>query len=207
MSSSQGRPPSEALYAGPAVLWSMPPFRAFIAVDLAPLPALDAFLRELASMKGLKPVDPTNLHVTLKFLGDTDDSLIPRIESAMRSSCEGIPPFEVEVMGSGVFPPKGSARVVWVGLKGAEPLATIASRLERSLEPLGFAPEGRAFRPHLTLARVKDPSASSRARDLAASYEPARFGAKGVSEVQLKKSVLRPQGPEYSTVVSVPLMA
>jgi 2'-5' RNA ligase len=184
----------------------MSSFRAFIAVDLAPLPALEPFLKGLSGVRGLKPVDAAYLHVTLKFLGDAEETLVPRIEAAIRSSCEGITPFEVEVLGSGTFPPKGSARVVWAGLKGAEPLAAIASRLERSLEPLGFAPENRGFKPHLTLARVKDQSISSTVRSIAASYETSKFGAKAVAEVLLKKSVLRPQGPEYSTVVTVPLI-
>ncbi len=183
----------------------MASFRAFIAVDLAPLPALDPFLRDLHGIRGLKPVDPSNLHVTLKFLGDVDESLVPGIGEVMRSSCAGIAPFKVEVSGSGVFPPKGSSRVVWAALKGAEPLATIAARLEAGLEPLGLPPEGRPFRSHLTLARVKDPKASEQARELAASFQSAMFGLKEIDEIALKKSVLRPQGPEYTTVLAVRL--
>ncbi|MDD1756119.1 MAG: RNA 2',3'-cyclic phosphodiesterase [Methanomassiliicoccales archaeon] len=181
-------------------------FRAFIAVDLAPLPALEPFLKDLMGVRGLKPVDAANLHVTLKFLGDVEETKVKGLEAAIRASSEGVAPFEVEVVGSGVFPPRGSARVVWAGLMGAEPLASISARLEKALEPLGFAPEGRGFKPHLTLARVKDPLASSTVRSIATSYETTKFGAKGVAEVLLKRSVLRPQGPEYSTVVSVPLI-
>jgi 2'-5' RNA ligase len=183
----------------------MPTFRAFIAVDLAPLPSLETFLGDLAQVKGLKPVDPRALHVTLKFLGDVEEALVESIGKAMEGSCQGISPFQVEIAGSGAFPPKGGARVVWAGLKGAEPLAKIAARLESSLEPLGFAPEGRGFKPHLTLARVKEASASNRARAIAMDYEGTGFGSKMVTEVLLKRSVLRPQGPEYSTVLSVPL--
>jgi RNA 2',3'-cyclic 3'-phosphodiesterase len=181
-------------------------FRAFIAVDLAPFPALEPFLKDLSGLRGLKPVDASNLHITLKFLGDIEETSVKELEAAIRASSEGIAPFEVEVFGSGVFPPKGSARVVWAGLKGAEPLAGISARLEKALEPLGFAPEGRGFKPHLTLARVKNPSVSTAARSIATAYETTKFGVKGVAEVLLKRSVLRPQGPEYSTVVSVPLV-
>lgn len=183
----------------------MPTFRAFIAVDLAPLPSLEPFLRDLARVKGLKPVEPHALHVTLKFLGDVEEALVGSIGKTIEGSCQGIAPFQVEVTGSGTFPPKGGARVVWAGLKGAEPMATIAARLESSLEPLGFAPEGRGFKPHLTLARVKDASASNQTRAIAMDYEASAFGSKMVDEVLLKKSVLRPQGPEYSTVMSVEL--
>jgi RNA 2',3'-cyclic 3'-phosphodiesterase len=183
----------------------MPTFRAFIAVDLAPLPSLGPFLNDLASVKGLKPVESRALHVTLKFLGDVEETLVGSIGNAIESSCQGISPFQVEIKGSGAFPPKGGARVVWAGLEGAEPLATIAARLERSLEPLGFAPEGRGFKPHLTLARVKDVSASNQARAIAMNYMATAFGSKMVTEVLLKRSVLRPQGPDYSTVLSFQL--
>jgi 2'-5' RNA ligase len=183
----------------------MASFRAFIAMDLAPLPGLESFLRDLSGVIGLKPVDADNLHITLKFLGDVEDSIVPSIEEVIKSSCEGIAPFQVEVIGSGVFPPKGGARVVWADLQGSEPMARIAERLEQGLEPLGFPPEGRAFKSHLTLARVKDPKVSNQARTIASSYQSARFGSKDVTEVLLKKSVLRPQGPEYSTVLSVKL--
>jgi 2'-5' RNA ligase len=178
--------------------------RAFIAVDLAPLPALEGFIRSLAQTGGLKAVDSSSLHVTLKFLGDTEEALLPRIGEVMRAAVSGIPPFQVEVIGSGVFPPKGGARVVWAGLKGAEPMTVVASRLEKGLEPLGFEPEARQFKPHLTLARVKDPAAGEVARRVADSQAQGQFGSKLVSELYLKKSVLRPQGPEYSTLISVP---
>lgn len=179
--------------------------RAFIAVDLSPVPALEPILTELGQVRGLKAVDPSILHVTLKFLGDTQEGLAPRIGEAMRAAAAGIAPFEVEVAGAGVFPPKGGARVVWAGLEGAEPMVSMARRLEKGLEPLGFAPEGRDFRPHLTLARVKDPAASKEARRLAEGYSASRFGRKRVEEIALKRSVLRPQGPEYSDVLKVQL--
>jgi RNA 2',3'-cyclic 3'-phosphodiesterase len=183
----------------------MPTFRAFIAVDLAPLPSLEPFLNDLNKVKGLRPVDPSALHVTLKFLGDVEEPIIGDIGKAIEGSCQGISPFRVEIKGSGAFPPKGGARVVWAGLEGAEALATIAARLESALEPLGFAPEGRGFKPHLTLARVKDTSASNQARAIAMNYMATAFGSKMVTEVLLKKSVLRPQGPDYSTVLTFQL--
>jgi 2'-5' RNA ligase len=179
--------------------------RSFIAVDLTPLPALGPVLRELSRVKGLKAVDGSLLHVTLKFLGDTREDLVASIGEVMRSAVSGISPFEVEVVGSGVFPPKGGARVVWAGLEGAEPMGVLARRLEEGLEPLGFPPEGRSFRPHLTLARVKDPAAGGAARQVAESFSSSRFGTRKVEEIVLKKSVLRPQGPEYSDLLRVPL--
>ncbi len=181
-------------------------FRAFIAVEMGELPQLAQFHAELKSLEpGAKAVDLGHLHITLKFLGDTEESLVPKLEEIMRSATEGIAPFIIRLRGAGTFPPKGSARVVWVGLEGAEPLGSIASRLEASLQPLGFEPEGRPFKPHLTLARVKDPRASSAVIRLAEKYAASEFGSVDVNRIMLKKSVLGPRGPAYTTVLTSPL--
>jgi 2'-5' RNA ligase len=181
-------------------------FRAFIAVEMGELPELRQFHSELKMLEpGMKAVDPGHLHVTLKFLGDTEESLVPKLDEVMRSGVNGIAPFTVHLHGSGTFPPKGNTRVVWVGLEGTEPLAIIASRLEGSLQELGFEPESRAFQPHLTLARVKDPRASGPAIALAEKYVLVDFGSVNVDRILLKKSVLGPRGPTYTTVITSPL--
>jgi len=92
--------------------------------------------------------------------------------------------------------------VVWVGVDGAEPIARIASSLEASLEPLGFRRERRPWRAHVTLARVKGRQVSTAC---AGSSRPREddFGAHTVDAVHLKKSVLTPQGAEYSVVETV----
>ena len=181
-------------------------FRAFIAVEMGDLPDLGRFHSELKVLgPGVKTVDLSHLHVTLKFLGDTEESLVPKLNEIMSLASSGIAPFTVRLHGSGTFPPKGSARVVWVGLEGTEPLAIIASRLEASLQELELEPEGRAFKPHLTLARVKDPRASSSVILLAENYAIADFGSVNVDRILLKKSVLGPRGPTYTTMITSPL--
>jgi 2'-5' RNA ligase len=178
-------------------------FRAFIAVEMGGLPDLAPFHSELKRLEpGVKTVDLDQLHVTLKFLGDTEESVVPKLDEIIRSASDGVAPFAVRLHGSGTFPPKGNVRVVWVGLDGTEPLAIIAARLESSLEKLGFEPEGRAFKPHLTMARVKDPRVSGSAIALAEKYATADFGTVSVDRILLKKSVLGPKGPSYTTVVT-----
>jgi 2'-5' RNA ligase len=90
-------------------------------------------------------------------------------------------------------------------MEGAEPLGSMASRLEAALQPLGFEPEGRPFKPHLTLARVKDPRASGAVVRLVEKYAPGEFGSVDVKSILLKKSVLSPKGPTYTTVLTSPL--
>ncbi len=181
-------------------------FRAFIAVEMGQLPELEHFHSELSVLgPGVKVVDMGHLHVTLKFLGDTEESLVPKLNDVMSSAIKGIEPLTIKLRGSGTFPPKGCARVVWVGLEGAEPLGVIASRLEASCRELGFEPEGRGFKPHLTLARIKDPKASNSAIRLAEKFGSSEFGTVKVDKILLKKSVLGPQGPTYTTVLISPM--
>ncbi len=181
-------------------------FRAFIAVEMGELSGLVRFHSELRGLEpAVKVVDLHNLHVTLKFLGDTEEDLVPKLGEIMQAACNGIAPLTVRLHGSGTFPPKGNARVVWVGLEGAEPLAMIASKLDGPLQKLGFEPEGRAFKPHLTLARVKVPSSSNQARGMAERYAISEFGSVNVNSILLKKSVLGPKGPTYTTVLTSPL--
>ena len=181
-------------------------FRAFIAIEMEDTKNLSDLHRDLMNVgQGLKPVDLDQVHVTLKFLGDVAEDLVPKIQSAMESAVEGISPFQYRLRGAGSFPPRGPAKVIWVGMEDAEPMSRIAERLEEGLEPLGFAREDRPFRPHVTLARVKAPSAAFAAKQVADRYRSADFGPRNVDSIKLKKSVLTRYGPEYSTVLSVPL--
>ncbi len=181
-------------------------FRAFISVDLPVLESLKAFTEELRRTgASLKVVDVSQVHLTVKFLGDTEEALVPRIGDAMRASVAGIRPFTVRLAGTGAFPNLRRMNVVWVGMEGAEPLAEISRRLEESLEPLGYPRERRAFSPHVTIARVKGPRGLDDVRRVLEARARDAFGEASVDGIRLKKSVLTPKGPLYSTVGEVPL--
>jgi len=184
------------------------PFRAFISADLPPLPRIDALARELReASRDLKVVSTEHLHLTLKFLGDTEEGLVPEIASAMREAATGIAPFTVEIRGMGAFPNISRPSVLWVGIRGAEPLARMAKTLDQHLTALGFEPERRPWSPHVTLARVRGGRKMDAVQTLLRSHETDGFGEAPVDEIRLKKSVLQPGGPEYTTVEAVRLEA
>jgi 2'-5' RNA ligase len=175
-------------------------------VDVEPKPNLVKFHHDLMNVgPGLKPVDLGAVHITLKFLGDTDENLTPQIEAVMRQAVLGIPAFSLRLANAGWFPHRPPIRVVWVGLKGAEPLAQMAHVLEEGLAIIGIAKEDRPFSPHLTMARVKDPRASFASEKMVERYKDQEFGEQVVSSIKLKRSVLSRSGPEYTTVLEVPL--
>src|SRR5688572_8130706 len=102
---------------------------------------------------------PSNIHLTLKFLGGVPASRVEGVRKAVERAASGISPFEVEVSGTGCFPSPRSPRVLWVGLSQLpEALKQLSAKLEDELERLGFAREKRKFSPHLTIGRLRAPN-------------------------------------------------
>ncbi len=181
-------------------------FRGFIAVDIPRSPALDALAADVRKASpSLKVVATDQLHLTVKFLGDTEEGLIPEIVAAIREATSGAQPFEMRVRGTGAFPSLSRMNVIWVGVEGAEPLAKIAEALESALESLGFPRERRSWTAHVTLARVKGSRDLEPVRRVLESHATDLFGTSTVDVVHLKKSVLTPQGARYTIVESVGL--
>ncbi len=176
-------------------------FRAFISVDIPWEGRLEDILRKIhLADPTLKTVDPSLMHVTLKFLGDTEESKVRAISECMRKAIEGAVPFDLSLKGMGAFPHKDRPRVIWVGLENAQPLAVIARRLEDLLSPLGFQPERRGFTPHLTVARARVEKSVPAVRTILDENAHTYLGKAHVDRIRLKKSVLTRSGPIYTTV-------
>lgn len=187
--------------------------RSFIAIELPDelrlgLSQLQARLKS-AGQPWVKWVDPSSIHLTLKFLGNIAVGRIGEITKAMEEATKGIPPFHLEVKGLGVFPNLRRVQVAWVGLSGEiDKLARLQQRIDESLARLSFARESRPFAPHLTLARV---------RDRASSEERQKFGqviantavevnySVEVNAINLMRSQLTREGAIYSLISSVGL--
>jgi len=179
--------------------------RAFIAVDLgdAARRAAAELSRALAGAPGgdtVRWVRPEALHVTLRFLGDVERSRTAEIAAGVAERLARVAPFRLELGGAGVFPSARQPRVVMLALAPEAPLAALADAVERGVTALGFEPEARAFRPHLTLGRVR----GRRAPELsgAAPPPPSPFQ---VRETLLYQSQLGPGGSRYTPLERMPL--
>ena len=182
------------------------PFRAFIAADLEVGPALEPLVRELGDAdRRLKVVSTSQLHLTLKFLGETEDDLVRDIVEAMRRASVDVGTAHLRLRGMGAFPSFSRIRVIWVAVEGADGLAAIARRLDELVGPLGFPRETRPWAAHLTLARARDDRGLGRVRAVLQSHADETFAETRVDEIRLKKSVLTPDGPVYSTVDAIRL--
>ncbi|MEE8167648.1 MAG: RNA 2',3'-cyclic phosphodiesterase [Candidatus Hydrothermarchaeales archaeon] len=178
--------------------------RSFIAVALRNEKIQDV-LEELRAVKAdTKVVKPENLHLTLNFLGEIPQEKIDDIYDVMKNSLK-TSPFNVDLHGLGAFPSVKRIRVIWVGFReNADKFIQMNCDLEENLERLGFKREYR-FHPHLTIARVKSPRGKEELQALLEKYKDVNFGVLHVSKVELKKSVLTPKGPIYSTLREVTL--
>ena len=113
--------------------------------------------RELGSIPlELRWVRPEGIHLTLKFLGEAAEDRLNGIREVLEGVAAAVTPFRLEIRGVGSFPERGTPRVIWVGLGGEVGAAeTLSRRIDAALEEVGFPAENRAFKPHLTLGRVK----------------------------------------------------
>lgn len=149
---------------------------------------------------------PENLHVTLHFLGDVDPGRAPELVERLGRALRDAPDFPVRLAAFGAFPPRGSPRVIWVGMDtGAAELEALASRTESVLVDGGFLePSERPFRAHVTLGRSKGPRGLERLLPRLAEPSPLG-GAHRLTEVRLVESRLDPRGAKYVPVARFPL--
>ncbi len=182
--------------------------RLFLAIDLPQdararlADAQDALRR---ACRGWRFVRPASIHLTLRFLGEVVEHDIAAQDEDWRGAVESLAAVRFRVAGSGVFPARGTPRLLWAGVVDERPsggLRAIADALEARARELGFPHESRPFRPHLTLAR---------AGKGAARPEPPPAGVPGgiaeveAREVVLFRSELRPDGARYAALASYPL--
>jgi 2'-5' RNA ligase len=186
--------------------------RTFIAIELSQgildrLGDLQARIKDDIPDRLVRWVRPAGIHLTLRFLGEVPADRIDGIAQAMGTACAPHEPFSFSIGGLGCFPNPRRPRVVWVGVE--EPsgaLARVQRDIEHALKPLGFSPERRAFRPHLTLGRVRERNPSA-LRELGAYMSRASVvvGEMRAASVSLMRSQLLPGGAVYTQLAMAPL--
>ncbi|MBE3576671.1 MAG: RNA 2',3'-cyclic phosphodiesterase [Limnochordales bacterium] len=150
----------------------------------------------------LKWVNPSLLHVTLRFLGEVDRSLLSTLEQVLEETGREVEPFDISLKGAGVFPSLSRPQVFWLGLSSAERLPALASHLDSRLAEVGWGDREEPFSAHLTVARVRRGSRPSPAflslwQRLMDGSEEGPAGAWRADRLVLYESRLHPGGPEY----------
>jgi len=149
-------------------------------------------------------IPEARMHLTVRFIGSADDALAAAIRDALRQPLH-VSAFPLDLEGVGAFPRAGTPKVLWAGLTSGLPhLVEIEREITRRLLTAGVPPEDRPYRPHLTLARVKEPSGLRTGR-LFDGLEGTRLGTTHVEAITLFESRLSPNGPTYVPLLRTPL--
>ncbi|MEX1248484.1 MAG: RNA 2',3'-cyclic phosphodiesterase [Anaerolineales bacterium] len=188
--------------------------RTFIAIEMPKVlqRALDKasvnLRRQMADLP-IRWLRTDNIHLTLKFIGETSEEIIPRIVAIIEEQASKVTPFEIQLGGLGVFPNPRKPLVLWVGVQAPATLLRLQQGIEVGLTQLGIAAEERPFHPHLTLGRVRRDHRVANLKRMgelmvAAGLEPSPSAL--IDSVTLFRSDLKPGGSVYNPLSRNPLL-
>jgi 2'-5' RNA ligase len=177
--------------------------RTFIAIKI-PLSRqsaeiIDDVKEQLANEK-IKWVDMWNMHITLHFLGDTDETMLDDIGIELKKQLKGSCSFTLQCTGLGLFKNIHNPKVLWFGIDRSDELTNIKERVDNALKPFGFFKEGRMFKPHLTIGRVRFIKDKNTLSDVLEEYKNTHLQDFNITEVLFYESELTPKGPIYKVI-------
>jgi RNA 2',3'-cyclic 3'-phosphodiesterase len=187
--------------------------RAFIAIEL-PAHVCDAIQKQTVRLRQTLGIDlirwvPTqNMHLTLKFLGDTATSHLDFLKQQLVREADSHPQFDLQLGGLGAFPTSKRPRLLWIGIHAPADLASLQRSIEAGTSRLGYEPEERAFSPHLSIGRVRQnvsPPDLQKIRTALDTIQLGNIGIARVDSIHLFKSDLQPSGSIYTKLFSAPL--
>lgn len=176
--------------------------RLFVAISLPEqlVEELEGLQRKLKPFaRDAKWVKVNGIHLTLKFLGYVEPEQIPMIERSLLEIAEKGVAIRIQASGCGFFPNARRPSVLWVGVQAPD-LMPLQQQIENAMEKLGFEKENRAFSPHLTLARFRDPRGLLPLGRETEKFKDQHFGKFTAHGFHLFQSILRPQGAEYHSL-------
>jgi 2'-5' RNA ligase len=187
--------------------------RTFIAIEL-PNPVCDAIQRQTTRLRQtlgddiIRWVPTQNMHLTLKFLGDTTTAYLGFLKQLLAREAESHPQFNLQLSGLGSFPTSHKPRLLWIGIHAPTDLAALQNSIETGTSRLGYEQEERAFSPHLTIGRVRQNISPPELQKIHTALDTIQLGNIGIARVDsihLFKSDLQPSGSIYTKLFSAPL--
>jgi RNA 2',3'-cyclic 3'-phosphodiesterase len=182
--------------------------RIFIALKIEAgetLLTLISSFRARLNKDQIRWTDTGNIHITLAFLGNTEENSIKAIISMLEEKCEGFGQFELVLKGSGYFRNISDPRIIWTGIEPSEKLVQLYSRIMNGLKDLNIKIEDRPFKPHLTIGRIKQLKDKESFLTVTEEFKDHEIQLVPVNEVILFESILLPSGPVYKPIVKVKL--
>jgi RNA 2',3'-cyclic 3'-phosphodiesterase len=182
--------------------------RTFIAVKIEPgekLKETIGEIRDALKNDSIKWVDTGNMHITLAFLGDTDEESVQRVSGMLQEKCAGTGNINFTLARLGIFRNINDPRVIWAGMENSDKLVSLYNILKRGLEETGIKTEERDFNPHLTIGRIKAIKDKKKLESLLTDHKSADFQEVEISEIIFYESILGPAGPSYIPLCKVKL--
>ncbi len=179
--------------------------RLFLAIKIHPTARYISLFNQITSSlrhERIKWVEPGNMHLTLKFMGETDEKQIPAIQQSLLKAVSGIKPFTLKIADTGIFGSRYDPRVVWFGIEKQPELGILSENIFRELEKCGYEPDRQNFVPHLTIGRIKDLKDKPLFQKIIGQYNTVEIQEQNVSEIILYESILRRDGPLYVEISS-----
>jgi 2'-5' RNA ligase len=182
--------------------------RLFTALKIQPDAEFLAKYRKLRQdlrLEQIKWVEEQNIHITLKFFGETSESDIPGISSVLNHRASQTPVVQLRLSGLGIFGSAYSPKVIWAGIEPYEEISRLMKSVHTDLAAIGFEPDRQNLVPHLTLGRIKfvaDKTLFRRAIDLNKTVSSELLT---IREIILYESILRREGPLYNSLRTFPL--
>jgi 2'-5' RNA ligase len=182
--------------------------RLFIAIKIEPDKSFIEIYDELASRlkyENLRFAEMNNLHLTLRFIGDTAENKIPDIDKMLNKTIETAKAFTLNINRTGVFGSSYNPRVVWFGIDQNEQLTHLHSAIELNLSKVGLFPDRQNFVPHLTLTRIKQLKDLKLFQKIISEFHEKKIMKQDVLTFSLIESILMKEGPIYNTLFSYTL--
>jgi len=182
--------------------------RLFAAIKIHPSERYKKTFNEITSSLShdrIKWVEPENMHLTLKFFGETDEKLIPDIRKAIETAAAKSKPFTLKIKNTGIFGSRYEPKVIWFGIEKHDELQYLERNLLGELEKLGWERDRQNFVPHLTIGRIKELKDKALFQHIISKYQALEIQEENVTEIILYESILRREGPLYHPMFSVNL--
>ncbi len=179
--------------------------RIFAAIKIQPTEVFHNTYYQLKSKlknEKIKWVELENIHITLKFFGETDESKIEGITELLTEIAQNHSPFTLELKDVGIFGSSYNPRVIWFGIEKSEQLTYLANDVLDQVGSLGFVRDRQNFVPHLTIGRIKFIDDKKRFQEVISRFKSIEIQEQKVDQFYLIESILRPQGPEYTILES-----
>lgn len=174
--------------------------RIFIAVKVNPegtFLKMISYFKSVLLSENIKWINPENIHITLAFLGDTEEELIKDISLMLSKVCANTGYFELTIKGTGVFRNINDPRIIWTNIDHSEKILDLADKILIRLDEMNIKLEDKPFKPHITIGRIKHLKNKETFKKLTEQYQNTELQRLHITEVVLYESILLPQGANY----------